>query len=416
MVIKKGTVGVVNYRVYKLPGPTVDGWKVREDPLPQDLPVVDDRKAFRFRFGMDDIRPEIERLFEKSDKVIVQNKDLVYEVELCGDAIRPMTPDEIFNELVQLKQLGNDLMKSGQIQDACERYSEAIELMMCPDFNRRTEKDLKEVYIPLYLNKALCCLKTNQIGEALECCNRVIEVDPKNVKALFRRALAKIENKQIGSAKRDLLAASSVDPSNKEVEQKIKDVIEMENCAIDMAEKSLYEKMVNTHRTKVSIEFKIGDGDSKSMLIELLDDVVPRTVDNFKKLMEKYPGCSVLRIAKDQFFQTGDYEYNDASGGNAAIVDCQIRNRSFMNDERLDGKHRQRGVVGMCNYGPNTVTSQFYITLGACPHLNGHHVVFGNVVQGYEILDDINNVAPDDPSIDHRPKVPIVISSIEIVE
>ena len=422
MVIKKGTVAIVNYRVYEDSTRRDCDWVEVDDHVQsiEGLALVDERKTLRFRFGMKDIHCEIEKhLSEGKARVVLRNHNLVYDVELCPETDQPMsmTPDEIFNELAQLKQLGNEFMRTGAVVDALNTYSEAIQLLTSPDFNRRTERDVREIFIPLYLNKALCCLKTDRIGDAIECCNNVLEVDPKNVKGLYRRALAKLENKQTGSAKRDLLSASSLDPENFEVEQKLRQVTALEKSAIDQQERSMYIKMIqNTHRSTAEIWFEIGEhSPPKKLVIELFDEIVPRTVDNFKRLVDRYAGCSVFKIGKDQFLQTGDYEFNDGSGGNAATADRVVRERSFMNDEWLLGKHLGRGVVGMCNYGPNTVASQFYITLGPCPELEGKHVVFGQVIDGFDALDDINNLAPLDGLIDFKPIVPIKISKIDIV-
>jgi cyclophilin family peptidyl-prolyl cis-trans isomerase len=421
MVVKKGTVGIVSYRVYKDPSacePESDSWtEVRDVPGPDKSLLVDFRERFRFRFGMNEIHSAIEKLLETSAKVCAKHRGYIYLVEVAPESEAPvsMTPDEIFVELVQLKTLGNDFLKTGALEDAYRSYGEAIALMTSPDFNRRTERDVKEVYVPLYLNQALCCLKRNLIGEAIECCNSVLEVDPRNVKALFRRGSARLENHQIGAAKRDLLFALSVEPSNKEIQEKLENVKIAEKKATNEAEQSLYRKMVHSPRSRVHMTFAIGER-TESLVIELYDDVVPRTVQNFMDLLTKYAGCSVFKLAKDQLFQTGDYDFNDGSGGNAVVVDRTVAGRSFINDENLSGKHDRKGVLGMANYGPNTGASQFYITLGECPDLDGTHVVFGQVVEGIQTLDSINSTAPPDWLQDTRPSVPIVLIKVDLVK
>jgi peptidylprolyl isomerase len=416
MVIKKGTVAIVNYSVFR-GSCSGDTW----EDLPDDfqttgLPMVDKREHFRFRFGMDEIEPEIESRLRNRSCVVLGHKGLIYVVQMEDETGSVhMSLDEIFNELVQLKQLGNDCVKSGQIDEAYKRYTEAIELMTSPDFNRRTERDIREVFVPLYLNQALCCLKTERISQAIECCYKVLEVDERNVKALYRRSLARIENRELGGAKRDLLLAHAIDSQNTEVKEKLEEVKYLEKVAMDQSQKEMYARMVKSSLgTRVRIVFNI-DGTEWALVLQLFDKKVPRSVQNFKQLVPRYIKCSVFKAVKDQFFQTGDYEFNDGSGGNAAVFDRDVNGRKFMNDEDLKGLHAEKGVVGMANYGRNSNNSQFYITLGPCPHMDGENVVIGYVAEGMETLNEVNRLASAD-MLDSRPRVPITISQLQLVD
>ena len=77
-------------------------------------------------------------------------------------------------------------------------------------------------------------------------------------------------------------------------------------------------------------------------------------------------------------------------------------------DENFQIKHTERGQLSMANAGPNTNGSQFFITSRACPHLDGKHVVFGKVLTGLSILDEIEN-SPTNGN--DRPLTEIVISN-----
>lgn len=79
------------------------------------------------------------------------------------------------------------------------------------------------------------------------------------------------------------------------------------------------------------------------------------------------------------------------------------------NDEKpgLKLKHDGRGLLSMANSGKNSNTSQFFITLGAQPKLDGKHVVFGRVVEGLSVLEAIEAAAGDD---DGPPTHRVVIS------
>ncbi len=76
------------------------------------------------------------------------------------------------------------------------------------------------------------------------------------------------------------------------------------------------------------------------------------------------------RIVEDFMIQAGDIVSSDGSGGES------IYGAKF-NDENFTRRHAHAGVVSMANHGKNTNSSQFFITLKPCPHLDGKHVVFG---------------------------------------
>jgi peptidyl-prolyl cis-trans isomerase A (cyclophilin A) len=68
------------------------------------------------------------------------------------------------------------------------------------------------------------------------------------------------------------------------------------------------------------------------------------------------------------------------------------------------------GLLAMANAGPNTNGSQFFITEVPTPWLTGNHTIFGEVVEGFEIVQQIAHT----PSSNDRPKEPVVLNSVEI--
>lgn len=78
--------------------------------------------------------------------------------------------------------------------------------------------------------------------------------------------------------------------------------------------------------------------------------------------------------------QGGDITHKNGSGGDS------IYGRNFR-DENLKLLHYKRGLLSMANAGPDTNSSQFFVTFCAAPWLNGHHCVFGELVEGENVLD-----------------------------
>ena len=85
--------------------------------------------------------------------------------------------------------------------------------------------------------------------------------------------------------------------------------------------------------------------------------------------------------------QGGDFTRGNGTGGES------IYGPTFA-DENLKApnqKHNKRGILSMANAGPDTNGSQFFLCFVACPHLDGLHTVFGEVTEGWEVLDAIEN-------------------------
>lgn len=125
--------------------------------------------------------------------------------------------------------------------------------------------------------------------------------------------------------------------------------------------------------------------------IELAEDIVPKTVQNFKELVQgsgrfKYVDTPLHKIMKGVAVMGGDVENFDGTGGHAA------GSSRFILDENFIIPHSDRGLVSMASVGLNTGASQFYISLGNTSHMNGYCVVFGRVVEGDKVLRDMEKV------------------------
>ena len=118
--------------------------------------------------------------------------------------------------------------------------------------------------------------------------------------------------------------------------------------------------------------------------VVLHGDLVPTTVDNFVKLAEKgfYDGLIFHRVIPDFMIQTGCP--NGTGTGDAGY--------KFRDEFHPGLRHNKPGILSMANSGPNTNGSQFFITVKATPWLDNKHAVFGEVVKGQEVADEISEV------------------------
>ena len=139
--------------------------------------------------------------------------------------------------------------------------------------------------------------------------------------------------------------------------------------------------------------------------VKLATDKAPKTTANFIKLAEKgfYDGLVFHRVIDDFMIQGGDPNGNGTGGPGYTIDD------EFSSSLLHDGP----GVISMANRGPNTGGSQFFITLAPTPWLNGHHAIFGKVVEGMDVVRLIGVVPTD---FRDRPREAVTMEKVEVVK
>ncbi|KAN0130169.1 Der f Mal f 6 allergen [Lactarius tabidus] len=155
----------------------------------------------------------------------------------------------------------------------------------------------------------------------------------------------------------------------------------------------------------VYFEISIDGKNVGRIVFRLYDDRTPLTARNFRELATGqhgygYAGSAIHRVIPDFMIQGGDITTRDGTGGRSAF------GYPFA-DEDLRTPHDKPGLLSMANRGPGTNSSQFFITTAASSWCDGKNVVFGEVVEGLDLVVRIQGYASTD--ILRRPSATILI-------
>jgi len=324
----------------------------------------------------------------------------------------------------KFKDEGTKLFGEKSFGPAAAKYAKAADYAEDDEGNVETDEE-KKLFTSSLSNAAMCFFKLKEWSDVVQVCNRVLKgPDSKHVKCLYRRGMAYMHTGSLKEAKADLMEAYGQDKTNKDVRKglaqlkeemaaaKKKEKDTFGNLFAKVGEGGLYKEkkgivQPSEDNPHVFFQVKHGEKDLGKIVMRLFADITPKTAENFRALCtgEKgegssgkplhYKGCAFHRVIKDFMIQGGDFTNGDGTGGES------IYGEKFA-DENFAIKHTKAGQLSMANAGPGTNGSQFFITSKDTPHLDGKHVVFGEVVEGMEIVRTIEDVekGPSDKPVE----------------
>ncbi|KAJ4778977.1 Peptidylprolyl isomerase [Rhynchospora pubera] len=179
--------------------------------------------------------------------VVPANSTVIYEIELVSFVKEKESWDLNNAEKIEAagkkKEEGNAIFKSGKYAKASKRYEKAAKFIeFDSSFSDEEKKESKLLKISCNLNNAACKLKLKDYKQAEKLCTKVLELDGRNVKALYRRAQAYINTADLDLAEIDIKKALEIDPDNRDVKLEYKTLKEKVK-EYNRRDKQLYGKM-----------------------------------------------------------------------------------------------------------------------------------------------------------------------------
>jgi len=192
-------------------------------------------------------------------------------------------------------------------------------------------------------------------------------------------------------------AVEQMEPADKKMENQKKEDQGESNATLEDLAREYSGAVLKTNFGDIKIKFYAAES--------------PVTVNNFLNLAKKgfYDGTKFHRVIKDFMIQGGDPNSKDDDWSNDGLGGPGYKFQDEFNNHKL-----VRGSLAMANAGPNTNGSQFFIvTVAATPWLDGRHTNFGEVAEGLDVVDKIEQVNVNEN--DH-PTEDVIVKSVELLK
>lgn len=179
------------------------------------------------------------------------------------------------------------------------------------------------------------------------------------------------------------------------------------------------QELIEKARTAPAVEVasdEVGviETDLGRIVLEFFPNVTPEHCRNFKKLASIgfYDGVTFHRVVPGFMIQGGDILSRDADRSNDGTGDP-----GYMLPAEFSDLPHERGTLSMARkgYNVNTAGSQFFICVAAAPQLNGQYTVFGRVLEGMDVVDQIVSISGTD-QVKQNPDNPVVMNKVRVVK
>ena len=389
------------------------------------------KENFRFSLGNNEVNSGLEiavksmKINEKSSFIISpeysnNKKNSIYEIILLQilpplKKISEMDFPEKLSRAKMLKNEGVEKYKENEFEIAAEKFLKSIEFVKNSDENNEDQIEGFNLLITLLTNLSNCYNHLKNYEKVMKFTEQALKLKP-NAKNYYFRSIASVNIGNLNEAEKNLTELKKFLNENDEGIKYVQNLIENQKKIQNVNKKKfsknifkqkLYDdkpnnfkpnfipEKINEKNPKCFFEIQIGKNDEnlKRIEFELFKDHVPKTSENFRCLCtgEKnlhYKNSIFHRIIKDFAISGGDFENNDGTGGKS------IYGKTF-EDENFYYAHNKEGILTMANSGKNTNGSQFFITLKETPWLDGKNVVFGRVIKGMDVVNEIAEVETD---------------------
>ena len=378
---------------------------------------------------------------------IPPNSILTYEIELkcivyknTEESLENLSYEEKLQWGQLLKKEGVEKFKANEISEAKKCFINALTFLKNMDPKKEEEKEGVDLFLTILANICNCYNKEKDFDSIIKFASIGISIKPTQ-KLLYFRTIAFAYLEEFESSENDLKDLIALFAKNEEQnKQEVNDTVDYLRELIDSRKKlyeeknkkysrAIYRQVLYNNKTMnenilvpsiipnpknpvVFFEIQIENDKLGKIEFELFKDYVPITSENFRNLCLgtqdglTYKNSYFNKIIKGFVLGGGNLENNNSE--NKCIYG------EYFDDENYNYCHCRRGLLTMDNDGKNKNNSKFLITLKHIPWFDGKHVVFGQVINGMEIIDQIENIETN--SEDRPLKKIVIINCGEIIK